>query len=274
MLEIPELCLLNSQIQDFIVGKTIVEVVDATSPHQFAWFHGDPKKYSKLLTGRRVESSSHFGMFLNIHFDKDTFLSTSDGAIPRLYSPHEKHPKKHQLLLVFDDASFLAYSVSMYGFLLAHKDDVENPYYLKSKKSISPLDDAFDRQFFEDIFHNATKDYFIKALMATEQRIPGLGNGTLQDILFNAGIHPKRKISTLSEADRDRLFNSMKSTLQNMTDKNGRNTQKDLFGKKGQYACILSSKTYKDGCPLCGDEIIKESFMGGSIYYCPHCQKL
>ena len=110
--------------------------------------------------------------------------------------------------------------------------------------------------------------------MATEQRIPGLGNGTLQDILFNAGIHPKRKISTLSEADRDRLFNSMKSTLQNKTDKNGRNTQKDLFGKKGQYACILSSKTYKAGCPLCGDEIIKESFMGGSIYYCPHCQKL
>lgn|GEM_PF-2077218 len=30
-----------------------------------------------------------------------------------------------------------------------------------------------------------------KAFLATEQRIPGLGNGVLQDILWTARIHPK-----------------------------------------------------------------------------------
>jgi formamidopyrimidine-DNA glycosylase len=38
-----------------------------------------------------------------------------------------------------------------------------------------------------------------KAFLATEQRIPGLGNGVAQDILFTAKIHSKRKMSTLSE---------------------------------------------------------------------------
>jgi formamidopyrimidine-DNA glycosylase len=40
-----------------------------------------------------------------------------------------------------------------------------------------------------------------KAFLATEQRIPGLGNGVLQDILFTAGIHPKRKMAAISEEE-------------------------------------------------------------------------
>jgi len=46
----------------------------------------------------------------------------------------------------------------------------------------------------------------IKFLLATEQRIPGLGNGVLQDILFKAKIHPKRKVADLSEKNKCELF--------------------------------------------------------------------
>lgn len=113
----------------------------------------------------------------------------------------------------------------------------------------------------------------IKALLATEQRIPGLGNGVLQDILFKAGIHPKRKISKISELERSDLFHCLKVTLQSMADKGGRDTEKDFYGNFGGYKTLLSKNTYKNPCPNCGDTIVKEAYLGGSVYYCPTCQK-
>jgi formamidopyrimidine-DNA glycosylase len=114
----------------------------------------------------------------------------------------------------------------------------------------------------------------MKALLATEQRIPGLGNGVLQDILFKAGIHPKCKKSDISDSRKEQLFLSVKVALKKMADNGGRDTEKDIFGKPGGCKTILSKNTYKDPCPSCGDSVVKEAYMGGSIYYCPSCQVL
>jgi formamidopyrimidine-DNA glycosylase len=113
-----------------------------------------------------------------------------------------------------------------------------------------------------------------KAFLATKQRIPGLGNGVLQDILFNARVHPKRKMSTLTDKEMSTLFDSVKNTLFEMTAKGGRDTERDLFGCSGGYRTILSAKTIDNPCPVCGGKIVREAYLGGNIYYCPECQKL
>ena len=114
----------------------------------------------------------------------------------------------------------------------------------------------------------------LKGLLATEQRIPGLGNGILQDILFNAKMHPKKKGNSLSDRDKEALFNSVKNTISMMVSKGGRDTELDLFGKPGNYKTILCKNTVNKPCPVCGAIIKKEAYMGGSIYYCEKCQKL
>ena len=114
----------------------------------------------------------------------------------------------------------------------------------------------------------------IKAFLATEQRIPGLGNGVLQDILYNARIHPKRKVDTLTNEERESLFHSIKTTLKEMTAQGGRDTEKDLFGKPGGYRTRLSQNIVGKPCPVCGGMIIKEPYLGGSIYFCDGCQKV
>ncbi|MBW6500396.1 MAG: hypothetical protein K0B05_03290 [Bacteroidales bacterium] len=86
----------------------------------------------------------------------------------------------------------------MYGVIWACRGGFDNPYHKVSLKSISPLDDAFDESYFDRTFENTPKNISMKALLATEQRIPGLGNGVLQDILFHAGIHPRQKKSALT----------------------------------------------------------------------------
>ena len=54
----------------------------------------------------------------------------------------------------------------------------------------------------------------------------------------------------------------------------GRDTQTDLYGNAGGYKTILSAKTWKNPCLRCGSTIIKEAYMGGSVYYCPTCQQI
>lgn len=273
MLEIPESTTIGKQAESILSGKTIAKVINATSPHSFTWYNGDPKEYSSLLAGQQIESSFGHGAYVSLRCTSDITITIGDGTNMKYYPAIEEHPKKHQLLIVLEDNSFLTFTVSMYGVIYAFKGTLDNPYYQGSLRKISPLDDSFNETYLEGMFKNQTKDISIKALLATEQRIPGLGNGVLQDILFNSRLNPKRKISTISDLEKSDLFHALKVTLRSMTDKGGRDTEKDFFGNKGGYKTILSKNTYKDPCPVCGDTIVKEAYLGGAVYYCPTCQE-
>jgi formamidopyrimidine-DNA glycosylase len=274
MLEIPESKTIALQAEKILTGKKITDVFNATSPHKFAFFSGDPKEYGKLLSGRKVESVKGHGMFVDIHCDQDIHITAGEGAIIKYFSPAEEPPDKYQLLIVFDDNSYVSFNIAMYGGIWAYKGIFDNSYYQFSLNSISPLDDAFDEIYFDNIIKSTSKDLSMKALLATEQRIPGVGNGVLQDILFNAGIHPKRKKSTLSNNKKGELFRSIKLTLKAMTELGGRDTEKDFFGQSGVYKTLLSKNTVNQPCPKCGDIIKKEAYLGGAVYFCPTCQKL
>jgi formamidopyrimidine-DNA glycosylase len=113
-----------------------------------------------------------------------------------------------------------------------------------------------------------------KALLATEQRLPGLGNGVLQDILFEARIHPKQKVGALSARQRQVLYRVIRSVLAAMTRQGGRDTERDLFGQAGGYQTRLSRNTVGQPCPRCGETIRKESYLGGAVYTCAGCQPL
>ena len=274
MLEIPESKTISLQAGNTLVNKRIKEVINASSPHKFAFYSGDPSGYAKLLAEKQVKSIRGHGMFVDICCDENISITIGEGTNMRYYSPFEQRPEKHQLLIVFDDGSCVAFTVAMYGGIWAYKGLYNNPYHQRSLNSISPLDETFDELFFDKIFKSVTKDISLKALLATEQRIPGIGNGVLQDILFNAGIHPKRKKSTLSDFQKGELYHSLKVTLKSMTEKGGRDTEKDFFGKSGGYKTLLSKNTVNDPCPNCGGRIVKVAYLGGAVYFCPACQKL
>ncbi|UCD09776.1 MAG: hypothetical protein JSU79_03795, partial [Dehalococcoidales bacterium] len=75
------------------------------------------------------------------------------------------------------------------------------------------------------------------------------------------------------DVERDSLFNSVKATLKEMTDRGGRDTEKNLFGEPGGYRTKLSKNTVSMPCTVCGKMIVKQAYMGGSIYFCAGCQK-
>ena len=273
MIELPEAVTIASQINDHIFGKTIANVVAAHTPHKLAWYYGEPSKYFDLLTGRAIGKASAYGSMVEIKAENANILM-GEGVAIRFLRENEPRPSKHQLLIEFDDHSALSGSIQMYGGIGSFREgELDNPYYKVAKEKPSPLSPAFNRVYFDSMISaEEVQKLSLKALLATEQRIPGLGNGVLQDILFNAKMNPKKKVSTLSQRDKDVLFESLKSTLSEMKEHGGRDTELDLFGHPGGYKTILSKNTVNKPCPVCGTMVKKEAYMGGSIYYCEKCQ--
>lgn len=274
MIELPESHTLAEQLSEIVIGKRIQNVTAGTSPHRFAFFYGEPDSYHGLLSGKQIIKSQAFGGLIELTVE-DKKLVFGDGVALRFFAAGEKLPAKHQLHIEFDDFTSLVCTVQMYGGLWAfHPGENQNPYYLVAKEKPSPLSSQFDETYFHSMLESVKPILSVKAFLATEQRIPGLGNGTLQDILFRSRIHPKRKINTLSDTEIQTLFTTTKQTLLEMTVKGGRDTEKDLFGVPGGYSTLLSKKTFSSPCPVCGDTIHRENYLGGNIYFCPTCQPL
>ena len=274
MIELPEAYTLANQLNQAFLGKTIVSAAANTSPHGFAWYSGDPALYNEKLAGRKVTGTAAYGGRPEMRAD-GMIVSFFDGVRGRYLAAGEKRPEKHQLLIEFNDGSALCCTVQMYGGMMAFPDEPNDDFYYNvGRKKPSPFTPEFDRPYFGGLFEGIKKSLSVKALLATEQRIPGLGNGVLQDILFNARIHPKRKAESLSDGERDTLYNAVVSTLAEMRDGGGRDTEKDLFGKDGGYRTVLSNKTLPFPCRVCGAGLKREAFLGGNIYFCPECQKI
>lgn len=275
MIEIPESNTLARQLEETIAGKKIKSVCAGKSPHKFAFFTVEPAEYAALFEGKRVERTEALSGQVQICAE-EMRLVFNDGTNLRYFQPGEKLPAKHQLLIEFEDESALTCTVQMYGGIHAFSEgENENEYYeiAKEKQKVSPLSEAFDKDYFFLLWDKTKPTMSIKALLATEQRIPGLGNGTLQDILFHAKVNPKSKISQL-EQEKERIFESLKTTLAQMTEQGGRDTEKDLFGNPGGYKTKLSSKTWKAPCPVCKGAVERKAFLGGNVYYCPNCQPI
>src|SRR4030042_779638 len=234
MIELPEAINIAGQINDTIYGKRISSVISVHTPHKLAWYYGEPQKYSDLLVGRTIGKATAYGSMVEIKTGNANVL-LGEGAAIRFHSKNEPRPAKHQLLIEFDDHSAISVSIQMYGGIGAFLEgELDNLYYRVAKEKPSPFSPAFDEVYFDRVISaGEAQKLSLKALLATEQRIPGLGNGVLQDILFNARLHPKKKVNTLSHNDKQILFEAVKTTLSSMADKGGRDTELDLFGHPG-----------------------------------------
>lgn len=272
MLEIPESLTIARQLNETVKGKRIVQAQAGHTKHGFTWYEGDPVEYGPKIEGKIVGESMGIGSKVEIEIG-DYSLVFADGANLRYYPEGTRLPDRHQLRIFFEDGSCLSCTVQMYaGIYLIRPREYSNPYYLVAKEKPMPCTEAFDYEYFSSLREGLAGNLSIKAFLATQQRIPGLGNGVLQDILLEAGLHPKHKIGSLREADWKRVYESVTGVLGRMIELGGRDTERNLFGEAGGYRTKLSKKTVGGPCPYCGNIISKTSYLGGTVYYCTECQ--
>jgi len=277
MIELPEAQTLARQLNEAFTGKTVTHVQALQTPHGFAFFRGEPQGYAAVLEGLKITGAQAHGGRPELYFEGGLQLCFNDGVNMRYLTPGAKRPAKHQFFMEFDDGCAMACTVQMYGFFGLYFNEAEvlgDFYHRVAVQLPSPLSDAFDMAYFTSLrtSEQGAEKLSVKAFLATKQRIPGLGNGVLQDILWRAKVHPKRKLGTLSQGEWEKLFRTVKSTLAEMTEKGGRSTEKDLYGQPGGYACVLGAKTLALPCPACGGALTRAAYLGGNVYFCANCQ--
>ena len=281
MIELPEALTIARQMDAGLKGKRIASATCGSSPHKFAFYTRSPDEYAAILKDKTLGQVTADGSHILASLGPDYLLRLGGGGERILFHRSEKTlPKKHQLLLRFEEepgvagATYLTVTVQGWGAVqLFHQSEIAGHPYA-GKRGVSPLSDAFTFEclqgLFEDPEEKETRS--VKAFAISKPGIWGLGNGYLQDILFRARIHPKRRAADLSEAEKRALYEAVRSTLQQAADLGGRDTERDLYNRRGGYVRILDSRTKGQPCPACGTPIEKIQYLGGASYFCPTCQ--
>jgi len=276
----------SKQLEKSIVGKTIRNVIANQNPHTFVWFATEPAQVykdakaagdvAKYLTNKTIESvnvnAGGYGLFNLIYFGKRALLSD---IVPRYTNVGEKHPKKHQLLLEFTDGSFLSFSASLGGALFLFEIDKNGNAIGYEPGSPLVNSDNFTYDNLTALIDiNKGKVLSVKQLLATKNRIPGIDNNLLQDVLWEAQVNPKKKVDALSQNELKQIFKAIKAVPSAIIAVGGKDIDKDIYGNYGSFHSKVSRNTVGKPCSRCGTKIVKEAYLGGSVFYCPACQAL
>ena len=276
MIELPEATTIARQISTELIGKRVADGNRGNSPHKFA-FYSDrtPEEYVAILQGKTMGEATVNGPLILAALEPDHMLILGGGGERIVYHRSDATlPKKHQLYLHFTDDTTLTVTVQGWGsaFLL-HKSEVARHPFINLRNP-SPLSDDFTLGYFHGLFSALEPDdaRSCKFFIISKPGVLGMGNGCLQDILWHAKIHPRRRAVDLGEAEQRALYTAIRETLQKMVEGGGRDGDYDLFNHPGGYRRILYSKSVGQPCPECSTPIEKAAYLGGAIYYCPKCQ--
>ena len=276
MLELPEIFNLSNQIRKEFCDLRIIKVERGNVLHKWVSYGLDKEEYEDVLTNNRISSSFHHGRWIYLKLvSGHTLLVGELGGSIQLYSYKVKLPEKRHLTIWFEKGKILNVSiVGWAGLQVMTEQELSEHKYAGAGKS--PLEHDFTLQYFTQLVKNwnGPPAKSVKALLISSPDICGIGNGYVQDILFLAGIHPKRKTQDLKDVEINQLFDAVLSVLNSAIQLGGRSEEKDLYGNPGGYKRILDSKMKDEPCPNCKAPIEAIKYLGGSSYFCPSCQKL
>jgi formamidopyrimidine-DNA glycosylase len=275
MIELPEALTIARQISKELKGKEIEEGIRGNSPHKFAFYNRPPEEYAAILKGKTMGDATDSGACLLAAVEPGYALVLGGGGERILYHPNaETLPKKHQLLLHFTDGTYLTVSVQGWGSAMLLSQAELAAHAELGKKRVSPLTEAFTFEHFQGLFGELEEGdpRSIKYFIISKPGVWGVANGYLQDILFLAKVHPRRRALDTTEAERRALYEAIRETLNQAVALGGRDSERDLYNQPGGYKRILDSTAVGQPCRECGTPIVKIQYLGGAAYFCPKCQ--
>lgn len=195
-----------------------------------------------------------------------------------LYHQQPQPLQKHDhARLTFADGSELVYN-DMRGFgrfwlTPAGPEGLAQVSGLNSL-GLEPLDVDFSAAYWQEKIKRRPRA-MVKAALLDQTVVAGLGNIYADEVLFQAQVHPERLLSSLTEAENQRLAQAMREILQASIEQRGTTFRDYVDGnnQKGGYQEFLQVFQKKgQPCPKCGAEIQRIKVAGRSSYFCPHCQ--
>lgn len=277
-LELPEALTIAKQMNEVLKGKMIerAHLTNCDYLIRMRFVNLAPKDFEARLIGKSIDSVTAGGKWIFAKLKPDMHLLLGEITGRVLYhTSQDTIPAKYNLKLDFGDDTYLTVGIRFLGFILAVTDEELRKRKYPGDLGLSPVDDKeFTFENFNNILSSRSNEN-IKSVITTRGRenIAGIGNSYLQEILFKAKIHPKRKVKDLSEKERIDFYTAIKETLNEAIRLGGRETEYDLYNNPGGYKSIIGAHMKGKPCPKCGTSIEKLNVMGSSSYVCPSCQR-
>jgi len=183
---------------------------------------------------------------------------------------NSKPGKWSRAIFKFDDGTNLVFNdTRKFGWWKMVKDTS----FIEKKFGPEPLDKNFTLKKFEEMLSQKGKSR-IKPLLMDQTFIAGIGNIYSDEILFEAGISPLRRVESLKFEEMKKIFKAIKKILKKAIKNRGSSVEYylDVYGRKGDY--VRYHKVYhQKKCFRCGAKIEKIKLGGRSGHFCPKCQK-
>ncbi|MHC1695928.1 MAG: DNA-formamidopyrimidine glycosylase family protein [Eubacteriales bacterium] len=272
MLEYPELYTITRQMEKELSGRTVAGAVLVNKNSNLFMDTDAPEKYP-LLLGGRVIGAELCAPEIYIRLDNGYGIHFRQCGGKILFHRTPPASPKCTFLFSFTDGSALTYTMMLWsmGIYAVTHQEWEN----KKKDILSHFFNPLVCDSFEEylaFFEKDAEKLSMPIKIFLSKNIAGIMSSYAAEILIYAGVYPSKRLDKLTVDEHKRVWDSMKRVLEKACEAGGKNTELDLYGKKGGYIVMAERKHIGEGCPVCGGELGKNS-TGGVSAFCPACQK-
>lgn len=260
MPELPEVESFGKYLDRTSLDKTI-ENVEVKNPELLQNVNADVLK--EKLEGHKFKYTKRYGKYTFTALDNNFWLILHYGMTGRLkyFKNQDEVPSYDRLLITFEDGGHLAFDDPRKFGKINMTSSIED--FVKEKKLGSDATEI-NLKVFKEIFEK--RKGAIKSLLMDQHIMAGIGNIYSDEILFQAGIHPKVPANKLNSAQIERIFKVMKSVLKTSVDKR-------IADEELPDSFIIPHRKKNGKCPNSDIKLKTIKVSSRTAYYCPQCQK-
>ncbi|NLA12555.1 MAG: bifunctional DNA-formamidopyrimidine glycosylase/DNA-(apurinic or apyrimidinic site) lyase [Firmicutes bacterium] len=279
MPELPEVEVIRRELAPLICGKSFAEPVLF---YERAIRYPRPKEFSRRLPGRCIVELGRKGKYLFFELDRGLLLGHLRMTGKLLYCApgaaldNPTAPEKDlRVKLPFAEGGALYfYDMRKFGgFWLL--EDLEECRAAGLSLPGPDIWEELDESTFVAMLQGRPRAR-IKPLLLDQHFAAGMGNIYTDESLFRSGIHPCRRVQTLTEEESALLYRTIRDVLAAGIACGGTTTRdyRDARGAEGSFQNFLTVYGRKgEPCTHCSRPIERIVVAGRGTHFCPHCQK-
>jgi len=226
-------------------------------------------EFLQRLPGQTVNDLTRRGKFLVFGLSQDYLLIhlRMSGDLRLETAGESPALRKHdRLVLVFESGLRLIFhDPRKFGRIWL----VQDPATVLGGLGPEPLDEDFTVESLYDRLQARRRA--LKPLLLDQSFLAGLGNIYTDEALHLAGLHPNRISSSISREESGRLWNAIRTVLEEGIRRNGASI--DWVYRGGEYQNHF--RVYGragEACSVCGTPVQRLVVGQRGTYICPHCQ--